>query len=101
MLPKQDTIFLSFSMIKHWKTERQSHHSILERHLEDLYLSHSQLKTALQHRNKISALLETENLEQLQPTGLIIIIVWLRSSLISNSLDFKKTDGTGACKHQV
>lgn len=62
MLPKQDTIFLSFSMIKHWKTEWQSHHSILECHLEDLYLSHSQLKTALQCRNKIPALLETEKI---------------------------------------
>lgn len=66
MLPKEDSIFLSLSMIKHWKTERQSHHSILQRHLEDLYLSHSQLETALQYGNKIATLLERENLEQLQ-----------------------------------
>lgn len=44
---------------------------------------------------------DRENLEQLQPTGLIIIVVWLRSSLISNSLDFKRPDGSRACKHQV
>jgi len=67
MLPKQDVIFLSFSLIKHWKTERQSHHNILQWQLADVYLSHSQLKTALQCRNKLSALLEREKLEQLQP----------------------------------
>lgn len=76
MLPKQDTIFLSFSMIKDWKTERQSHHSILRRHLEDLYLSHSQLKKALQCRNKISALLEREKIwNSSSPTGLMVIVV--------------------------
>lgn len=65
MLPKDNSVFLSFSMIKHWKTERQSHHSILKRHLEDLYLSHSQLETALQKQD-IHTFGERENLEQFQ-----------------------------------
>lgn len=83
MLPKEDSIFLSFSMIKHWKTERQSHHSILQRHLEDLYLSHSQLETALQYRNKISTLLEREKIwNSSSATESIVIVVWLMNPLI-------------------
>lgn len=83
MLPKEDSIFLSFTMIKHWKTERQSHHSILQRHLEDLYLSHSQLETALQYRNKISTLLEREKIwNSSSATESIIIVAWLINHLI-------------------
>lgn len=83
MLPREDSIFLSFSMIKHWKTERQSHHSILQRHLEDLYLSHSQLETALQYRNKISTLLEREKIwNSSSATESIVIVVWLMNPLI-------------------
>lgn len=83
MLPREDSIFLSFSLIKHWKTERQSHHSILQRHLEDLYLSHSQLETALQYRNKISTLLEREKIwNSSSATESIVIVVWLMNPLI-------------------
>lgn len=83
MLPKEDSIFLSFTMIKHWNTERQSHHSILQRHLEDLYLSHSQLETALQYRNKISTLLEREKIwNSSSATESIIIVAWLINHLI-------------------
>lgn len=102
MLPKQGIIFLSFSMIKHWKTERQSHHSILHQHLEDLDLTHRQLKTALQCRNKVSALLERGEIwNSSSPTGLIVTVVWLRNSLIPNIPKFTMPDGSRVCKHQV
>lgn len=66
MICYQKKTSFHFPWLHTGKTERQSHHSILQRHLEDLYLSHSQLETALQCRNKISTLLERENLKQFQ-----------------------------------